>query len=95
MAISQGLTHSTSELGSQTMTGEQAVETLGIIAITIMVTSYALETRSPFYIAAFALGCALAAIYAYFLRSYPFLIAETIWAVIAFRRWRASSTSAG
>lgn len=77
------------------ITGEQAIETLGIIAITIMVTSYALEKRGPFYVAAFALGCALAAVYAYFLRSYPFLIAETIWAVIAFRRWRASGAPTG
>ena len=77
------------------MTGEQVVETLGIIAITIMVTSYALEKRAPFYIAAFALGCALAAVYAYFIRSYPFLVAESIWAVIAFLRWRATLKTPG
>jgi len=77
------------------MIGEQAVETLGIVAITIMVTSYALENRAPFYIASFALGCALAAIYAYFLGSYPFLIAEGIWAVIAVHRWRKSVKAPG
>ena len=72
------------------MTDAQAIETLGIVAITIMVASYALEKRAAIYIAIFAFGCVLAAIYAYFLDSYPFLIAESIWAIIAIRRWRAA-----
>jgi len=77
------------------MIGAPAVETLGIVAITIMVTSYALEQRGPFYIAAFAIGCALAAVYAYLLGSYPFLIAEAIWAAIAARRWQAAIKTSG
>ena len=72
------------------MMGEQAVDVLGIVAITIMVASYALEKRSTVFIATFAFGCALAAVYAFFLNSYPFLIAESIWAVIAAGRWRAA-----
>ena len=63
------------------------VETLGLIAIVIMVGSYALEERSHVFIATFAFGCALAAFYAYLIGSIPFLIAEGIWAVIAVRRW--------
>ena len=63
-----------------------ASETLGIVAIIIMVTSYALEKRAPVFIAIFAAGCALAAFYAFLVGSYPFLIAESIWAVIALRR---------
>ena len=62
-------------------------ESLGLIAIIIMVGSYALEDRSSVFIATFALGCALAAFYAFLIGSYPFLIAEGIWAVIAMRRW--------
>ncbi len=73
------------------MIGEQAVELLGIAAIIIMVTSYALEKKAAVFIAIFAFGCALAAVYAYFLGSYPFLIAESIWAVIAFGRWRSAA----
>lgn len=65
-----------------------AVEALGIAAVTIMVTSYALEKRAPVFIAIFSGGCALAAFYAYLLGSWPFVVAEGIWAVIAFRRWR-------
>lgn len=71
----------------------QSVEILGVIAIVIMVTSYALEKRSAFFLASFATGCALAAVYAYLIDSYPFLIAEAIWAVIAFRRWHLARTA--
>ncbi|MEM9107858.1 MAG: hypothetical protein AAGC96_19620 [Pseudomonadota bacterium] len=62
-------------------------ESLGLIAIIIMVGSYALEERSSVFIATFAIGCAMAAFYAFLIGSYPFLIAEGIWAVIAARRW--------
>ena len=69
---------------------QQLVELLGLVAISIMVISYALERYSSFFIATFALGCVLAAVYAYHLGSYPFLIAESIWAAIAFARWRSA-----
>ncbi|WP_419913179.1 hypothetical protein [Hoeflea sp.] len=39
-------------------------ETLGIVAVFIMVASYALEHRHPVFVAIFASGCALAAVYA-------------------------------
>ncbi len=65
-----------------------AVEAFGVVAISIMVASYALEKRSPIYIATFALGCALAAGYAYLLESYPFFVAEILWAGIAVARFR-------
>ncbi len=70
-----------------------ATEVLGIVAIVIMVASYALEKRAPVFIAIFALGCAMAAFYAFLIGSYPFLIAESIWAVIAFRRWMDTRTA--
>lgn len=62
-------------------------EALGIVAITIMVGSYALEKKSPTFILSFAVGCALAALYAFLIKSYPFLVAEGLWAIIAARRW--------
>ncbi len=68
----------------------QAVEIMGIIAISIMVISYALEDRNPLYIAVFAFGCAMAAIYAFLISSYPFLVAESVWSLVAFARWRRS-----
>ena len=66
------------------------IEVLGIVAVATMVISYALERRHPTFIAIFASGCALAAAYALLIESYPFLIAEGIWAIIAFRRWRSA-----
>ncbi len=70
------------------MTYDFAVEILGIISVSIMVISYALEHISPLFIAIFSFGCVLAATYAFLLGSIPFLIAEGVWAIIAFRRWQ-------
>ncbi len=70
-----------------------ATEVLGIVAIVIMVASYALEKRAPIFIAIFAAGCAMAAFYAFLIGSYPFLVAESIWSVIAFRRWMDTRTA--
>lgn len=67
-----------------------AIEVLGIIAITIMVMSYAFEKHHPRFVLIFAGGCALAAVYAYLIESYPFLIAESIWSVIAVKRWHGA-----
>ncbi len=67
---------------------QQHIEILGIVAIAIMVISYALEKRNAFFVVTFVLGCVLAAVYAYLIGSYPFMFAESIWAVIAFARWR-------
>ena len=72
------------------MTAPLWVEVLGILAIAMMVTCYALERRGTVFIAAFAVGCALAAVYAFLIDSYPFLIAEGIWAVVAARRWQVA-----
>ncbi|MES0810281.1 hypothetical protein ABLO27_12430 [Roseibium sp. SCPC15] len=63
------------------------VEHLGLVAVVIMVASYALESRHPLFILMFAFGCALASFYAFLIGSVPFLIAEGIWAVIAFARF--------
>lgn len=70
------------------MTYDFAVEVLGITSVIIMVISYALEHKSPIFIAIFSFGCVLAASYAFLLESIPFLIAEGVWAIIAFRRWQ-------
>lgn len=70
-----------------------ATEALGAVAITVMVASYALERRAPIFVAVFAGGCALAALYALLIGSWPFLVAESIWAVVALRRWREAVRS--
>jgi hypothetical protein len=67
--------------------GLEGVEVLGIAAITLMVVCYALEHLNRMFIALFAVGCALAALYAYLIGSIPFLVAEGVWAGLAARRW--------
>ena len=64
------------------------IEVFGVVAISVMVVSYALEARHPRWVLVFAIGCMLAALYALLLGSLPFVAAEGIWAGIAFRRWR-------
>ncbi len=68
---------------------------LGIIAVLIMVASYALEERHPIFVLIFAFGCALAATYAWLIGSLPFVFAEGIWSLIALRRWVKSHKSFG
>ena len=63
------------------------IEYLGIFAVTIMVSAYALEEKGNTFVLVFAIGCTLAAIYALLIGSVPFVLAEGIWAVVAFRRW--------
>ena len=73
---------------------ESALDYFGIVAVSIMVVSYSLEKYNPLFILIFSIGCALAALYAYFLKSYPFLIAESLWALVALHRWRKESSAA-
>ena len=73
-------------------------ELFGLAAVIAMVTTYALDERSPWFVLAFALACAAASLYAVLIQSLPFALAEGIWAVIAFLRWRRickSRSSAG
>jgi hypothetical protein len=59
----------------------------GLIAVTAMLTTYALEKRSHWFILAFAASCALASAYGFLQGSWPFGIIEAIWCIVAFRRW--------
>jgi hypothetical protein len=67
------------------------VDTFGAGAVSLMLVSYALEPRSRRFVALFAVGCALAAAYAWAVQSYPFLALEAVWAVVAWRRFAARS----
>jgi len=63
------------------------IDQLGLIAVVIMVGSYALEAKHAAFILIFAFGCALAATYAWLIGSTPFLIAEAVWTLLAIKRW--------
>jgi hypothetical protein len=59
----------------------------GLFAVTLMLVTYALEQRSHWFIAAFAVACALGSIYGFLQGAWPFGLVEAIWAVVALRRW--------
>ncbi|HXG71658.1 MAG TPA: hypothetical protein VNJ04_13710, partial [Gemmatimonadaceae bacterium] len=59
----------------------------GLFAVTAMLIFYALETRSHWFILAFAGGCLLGSAYGFLQGAWPFGVVEAIWAVVAFRRW--------
>lgn len=59
----------------------------GVVVLTFMMLMYALEQRGPYFILAFAVGCALASVYGFLAGTWPFGVVEAIWAVIALRRF--------
>lgn len=63
------------------------IEIIGFAAVCVMVACYAFEHRAPVLTLVFALACAVAAIYAYVIGSYPFMLAEGIWSIVALRKW--------
>ncbi len=67
------------------------VESLGIVAVTGMVVSNALEARAVAWGHAFAGFCGLAATYAALIGSWPFVVAEGIWCGVALHRTRGRS----
>ena len=65
----------------------------GVLALTFMMTMYALEQRGRVFVLAFALGCALSSTYGFLSGAWPFGVVEAIWTVIALYRFRRGSTS--
>ncbi len=59
----------------------------GLFAVSAMLVCYALESRSPWFILAFAGACALGSAYGFLQGAWPFGLVEAIWAVVALRRW--------
>jgi 4-amino-4-deoxy-L-arabinose transferase-like glycosyltransferase len=64
-----------------------ALTTFGLIAVTLMLVTYALEARSHWYILAFAVACGLGSAYGFLQGAWPFGVVEAIWAGVALRRW--------
>jgi len=59
----------------------------GAAAVTVMLVSYALESRSTTWVFVFALGCAASSLYGALAGTWPFAVVEGVWAVVALRRW--------
>jgi hypothetical protein len=62
----------------------------GLFAVTAMLVTYALESRSRWYILAFAGACLLGSAYGFLQGARPFGVVEAIWSVVAIRRWANS-----
>lgn len=66
----------------------------GLVAVTAMLVSYALEKRSHWFILAFAGSCALGSAYGFLQGAWPFGLVEAIWTVVALQRWRTAAAHA-
>lgn len=64
----------------------------GLLAVTLMLGTYAFEDRSPWFILAFAGACLLASTYGFLAGTWPFGVVEAIWAGVALLRWRRRMT---
>ncbi len=59
----------------------------GLLAVSAMLVTYALEHRGAHYVLLFALACALGSIYGFLQGAWPFGLVEAIWSLVAVRRW--------
>jgi hypothetical protein len=64
-----------------------ALTAFGLLAVTAMLVSYALEERGPWYVLGFAGACALGSVYGFLQGAWPFGVVEAVWAAVAVRRW--------
>jgi hypothetical protein len=66
----------------------QPLAAFGLLAVALMLTCYALEHRSPWFILAFAASCVLGSIYGFLQGAWPFGLVEAVWSAVALRRWK-------
>jgi hypothetical protein len=59
----------------------------GLLAVTAMLVTYALEHRSNWFRLAFAFSCVLGSAYGFLQGAWPFGLVEAVWSLIALRRW--------
>jgi hypothetical protein len=70
----------------------------GLFAVTAMLVTYALESRSLWYTLAFAASCAMGSAYGFLQGAWPFGVVEAVWTAVALHKWmgrrRASADAA-
>jgi len=59
----------------------------GVLSLTFMMVMYALEARGRLFVLLFAVGCLLSSIYGFLSNAWPFGVIESIWCVLAVRRY--------
>ena len=65
----------------------------GLLAVSAMLVTYAMESRSAWFILAFAGACLLGSSYGFLQGAWPFGVVEAVWAAVAARRFWAARTS--
>ena len=65
----------------------------GLVAVSLMLVCYALESRSPWFVLGFAGSCALGSVYGFLQGAWPFGIVEGIWSLVAVQRWLRARAS--
>ena len=64
-----------------------ALTFFGLLAVTAMLVFYALESRSSWFVLAFAAACAAGSVYGFLQGAWPFGLVEAVWAMVAARKW--------
>ncbi len=59
----------------------------GAAAVAAMLVCYALEWRSSWFVLAFGGACVASAVYGFLVGAWPFGVVESIWSLVALRRW--------
>jgi hypothetical protein len=65
-----------------------ALTLFGLVAVILMLTFYALESRYAWATLAFAFACALGSIYGFLQGAWPFGAVEAVWAVVALAKYQ-------
>ncbi len=63
----------------------------GLLAVSLMLVTYALESRGRGYVLAFAGACVLGSAYGFLQGAWPFGLVEGVWSLVALRRWWAAA----
>jgi len=59
----------------------------GLVAVSLMLLCYAMETRGRGWVLGFAGACALGSAYGFLQGAWPFGAVEAVWALVALRRY--------
>jgi hypothetical protein len=65
-----------------------ALTLFGVVAVSAMLASYALEQRSHIFVAMFAAASLAASAYGFAQGAWPFGAVELVWSAVALRRWQ-------
>jgi len=59
----------------------------GLIAVALMLVTYALEHISHWFVIAFAVACLLGSLYGFLQGAWPLGVVLLLWAAVAYWRW--------